>query len=111
MKLIFSEHAWEDYVYWQRTDRKILQRINTLIRERQRAPFVGIAKPEPLKHGMSGYWSRRITDEHRMVYKVEADALFIAQLRYRGGYRGSIRVWRSHAEVAPAHRNQFRTRD
>ena len=80
MKLIFSEHAWEDYVYWQRTDRKILQRINTLIRERQRAPFEGIGKPEPLKHGMSGYWSRRITDEHRMVYKVEADALFIAQL-------------------------------
>ena len=82
MKLIFSEHAWEDYVYWQRTDRKILQRINTLIRESQRAPFAGIGKPEPLKHGMSGYWSRRITDEHRMVYEVEADALCIAQLRY-----------------------------
>ena len=81
MKLIFSEHAWEDYLYWQRTDRKILQRINTLIRESQRAPFAGIGKPEPLKHGMSGYWSRRITDEHRMVYKVEADALCIAQLR------------------------------
>ncbi len=82
MKLFFSEHAWEDYLYWQRTDRKILQRINTLIRESQRAPFAGIGKPEPLKHGMSGYWSRRITDEHRMVYKVEADALCIAQLRY-----------------------------
>ncbi len=82
MKLIFSEHAWEDYLYWQRTDRKILQRINTLIRESQRVPFTGIGKPEPLKHGMSGYWSRRITDEHRMVYKVEADALCIAQLRY-----------------------------
>ena len=82
MTLIFSEHAWEDYLYWQRTDRKILQRINTLIRESQRAPFAGIGKPEPLKHGMSGYWSRRITDEHRMVYKVEADALCIAQLRY-----------------------------
>ena len=82
MKLIFSEHAWEDYLYWQRTDRKVLQRINTLIRESQRTPFAGIGKPEPLKHGMSGYWSRRITDEHRMVYKVEADALCIAQLRY-----------------------------
>ena len=82
MKLIFSEHAWEDYVYWQRTDRKILQRINTLIRESQRTPFAGLGKPEPLKHGMSGYWSRRINDEHRMVYKVEADALCIAQLRY-----------------------------
>jgi len=81
VKLIFSEHAWEDYLYWQRTDRKILQRINTLIRESQRTPFAGIGKPEPLKHGMSGYWSRRITDEHRMSYKVEADALFIAQLR------------------------------
>ena len=82
MRLIFSEHAWEDYLYWQRTDRKILQRINTLIRESQRAPFEGIGKPEPLKQGLSGYWSRRITDEHRMVYKVEADVLFIAQLRY-----------------------------
>jgi toxin YoeB len=82
VKLIFSEHAWEDYLYWQRTDRKILQRINTLIRDIQRAPFEGIGKPEPLKHGLSGYWSRRITDEHRIVYKVEADSLFIAQLRY-----------------------------
>lgn len=79
---MFSEHAWEDYLYWQCTDRKILQRINTLVRESQRAPFAGIGKPEPLKHGMSGYWSRRITDEHRMVYKVEAGTLFIAQLRY-----------------------------
>ena len=82
MKLIFSEHAWEDYLYWQRTDRTILQRINTLIREIQRAPFRGIGKPEPLKHGLAGYWSRRITDEHRIVYKIEGDSLFIAQLRY-----------------------------
>jgi toxin YoeB len=82
VKLIFSEHAWDDYLYWQRTDRKILQRINALIKEIQRAPFEGIGKPEPLKHGLSGYWSRRITDEHRMVYKVEADSLFLAQLRY-----------------------------
>ena len=82
MKLIFSEHAWEDYLYWQRTDRKILQRINALIKEVQRTPFAGIGKPEPLKHGLSGYWSRRITDEHRIVYKVEEDSLLIAQLRY-----------------------------
>jgi toxin YoeB len=82
VKLIFSEHAWEDYLYWQRTDRKILQRINTLIREIQRAPFAGIVKPEPLKHGLSGYWSRRINDEHRIIYKIETDSLFIAQLRY-----------------------------
>ena len=82
MKLIFSEHAWEDYLYWQRTDRKILQRINTVIREIHRAPFEGFGKPEPLKHGLSGYWSRRINDEHRIIYKIEADSLFIAQLRY-----------------------------
>jgi toxin YoeB len=82
VKLIFSEHAWEDYLYWQRTDRKILQRINTLIKDTQRTPFEGIGKPEPLKHGLSGYWSRRIDDEHRFVYKIEADSLFLAQLRY-----------------------------
>ena len=82
MRLVFSEHAWEDYLYWQRTDRKILQRINMLIREIQRTPFEGIGKPEPLKHGMSGYWSRRINDEHRIIYKIEADSLLIAQLRY-----------------------------
>jgi toxin YoeB len=82
VRLIFSEHAWEDYLYWQHTDRKILQRINTLIREIQRIPFAGIGKPEPLKHGLSGYWSRRINGEHRLIYKIEADSLFIAQLRY-----------------------------
>jgi toxin YoeB len=82
VKLIFSEHAWEDYLYWQRTDRKILERINRLIKEIQRSPFEGTGKPEPLKHGLSGYWSRRITDEHRIVYKVEKDSVLIAQIRY-----------------------------
>lgn len=82
MKLILSAHAWEDYLCWQRTDRKILQRINTLIKETQGAPFEGIGKPEPLKHGLSGEWSRRINDEPRFVYKIEADSLFLAQLRY-----------------------------
>ena len=82
MNLIFSEHAWEDYLYWQRTDRNILRRINTLIKEIQHTPFEGIGKPEPLRHGLSGYWSRRINEEHRIVYKVDADSLFIAQLRY-----------------------------
>ena len=82
MKLIFSEHAWEDYLYWQRTDRKILERINKLIKEIQRSPFEGTGKPEPLRHGLSGYWSRRITDEHRIVYKVETGSLHLAQLRY-----------------------------
>ncbi|MBI4963228.1 MAG: Txe/YoeB family addiction module toxin [Desulfomonile tiedjei] len=82
MKLIFSEHAWEDYLYWQRTDKRILGRINTLIKEIQRSPFEGIGKPEPLKHALSGYWSRRINEEHRIVYKVESESLLIAQLRY-----------------------------
>ncbi len=82
MKLIFSEHAWEDYLYWQKTDKKILKRINLLIKETQRSPCDGIGKPEPLKHALSGYWSRRINDEHRFVYKTTEDALFIAQLRY-----------------------------
>ena len=82
MKLIFSENAWDDYLYWQKTDRKILKRINMLIKDIQRSPFEGIGKPEPLKHGLSGYWSRRINDEHRLIYQVESDALLIAQLRY-----------------------------
>ena len=82
MKLIFSEHAWNDYLYWQKTDRKILERINLLIKDALRAPFEGIGKPEPLKHALSGYWSRRINDEHRFVYKVNDDSMFIAQLRY-----------------------------
>lgn len=82
MTLIFAANAWEDYLYWQKSDRKVLNRINALIKDIQRQPFEGIGKPEPLKHGLSGYWSRRITDEHRMVYKVEGDSILIAQLRY-----------------------------
>ena len=82
MKLVFSEHAWEDYLYWQKTDKKVLGRINNLIKAVRREPFVGVGKPEPLKHGLAGYWSRRINEEHRMVYKVTDDALLIAQLRY-----------------------------
>ncbi|MFO7963075.1 MAG: Txe/YoeB family addiction module toxin [Desulfobacterales bacterium] len=82
MKLIFSENAWEDYLYWQKTDKKIHRRINMLIKEIKRSPFEGIGKPEPLKHALSGYWSRRINEEHRIVYKVSADSILIAQLRY-----------------------------
>ncbi|MEJ2588541.1 MAG: Txe/YoeB family addiction module toxin [Deltaproteobacteria bacterium] len=82
MTLIFSDHAWDDYLYWQKTDKKIPSRINTLIKETQRTPFEGMGKPEPLKHALSGYWSRRITDEHRFVYKVYENSLHIAQLRY-----------------------------
>ena len=82
MRLIFAEKAWEDYLYWQKTDKQILKRINALIKEIQREPFEGIGKPEPLKHALSGYWSRRINDEHRIVYKIYQDSLLIAQLRY-----------------------------
>ena len=82
MKIIFSEQAWDDYLYWQKTDKKMLNRINQLIKDIQRQPFEGIGKPEPLKYHLSEYWSRRINDEHRMVYNVEDDALNLAQLRH-----------------------------
>ena len=82
MKLIFSDDAWDDYLYWQKNDRKIVERINKLIQDVKREPFSGLGKLEPLKHALSGFWSRRITDEHRMVYRVQADALLHAQLRY-----------------------------
>jgi len=82
VKLIFSEHAWEDYLYWQKTDKKTIQRINRLIKEIQRTPHEGIGRPEPLRHALTGYWSRRISHEHRIIYKVEDDQLLIAQLRY-----------------------------
>ncbi len=82
MKLLFSEHAWEDYLFWQNSDPTMLQRINQLILEIQRTPFSGKGKPEPLKFALKGYWSRRITEEHRIVYKVVEDTIFIAQLRY-----------------------------
>jgi toxin YoeB len=82
VKLTFSDEAWEDYLHWQKQDRKMVARINKLIKEVQRDPFVGVGKPEPLKHALSGFWSRRITGEHRMVYRVTEDALEIAQLRF-----------------------------
>ncbi len=81
MRLIFSENAWNDYLYWQNADKKTLNRINALIKEIQRTPFSGMGKPEPLKFGLSGYWSRRIDGEYRIVYKVVEDDLLIAQLR------------------------------
>ncbi len=82
MKLVFAEQAWEDYLYWQTQDAKILQRLNVLIRECQRTPFAGTGKPEPLRGDLRGWWSRRLTLEHRLVYRVEGDSLFIAQCRY-----------------------------
>lgn len=81
MKLIFSENAWDDYLYWQKTDKQT-QRINQLISDIQRSPFEGVGKPELLKHALSGYWSRRINSEHRIVYRTDNDSVFIAQLRY-----------------------------
>ncbi len=82
MTLIFADEAWEDYLYWQQKDEKVLRRINQLIGEIQRTPYAGIGKPEALKHALQGYWSRRITAEHRIVYKVADEGVFIAQLRY-----------------------------
>ncbi len=82
MRLIFSDEGWEDYLFWQKQDKRMVERINKLVRETMREPFSGVGKPEPLKHALAGYWSRRITDEHRMVYKVADDSVLIAQLRY-----------------------------
>lgn len=82
MKLIWDEAAWEDYLWWQVNDRKTLKRINALIKDIQRNGNEGIGKPEALKHNLSGYWSRRITDEHRLVYTIKGDAILIAQCRY-----------------------------
>jgi toxin YoeB len=82
MKLIFAEAAWEDYLYWQQNDKRMVERINKLIKEIQREPLAGIGKPEPLKHALAGFWSRRITEEQRIVYRMDGDSLLIAQLRY-----------------------------
>lgn len=82
MILSWAETAWEDYLYWQQTDKKVLRRINTLIKEIKRLPFSEIGGPEPLKHNWSGYWSRRIDKEHRLVYKITDSVLTIAQCRY-----------------------------
>jgi toxin YoeB len=82
MDVLFAQAAWEDYLYWQAADAAKLARINELIRDICRQPFKGIGKPEPLRFGYAGYWSRRIDREHRLVYKVQGDTIFIAQCRY-----------------------------
>ena len=82
MNLIFAPQAWDDYLYWQKRDPQMISRINLLIKEIMRSPSTGIGKPEPLKHALQGYWSRRITSEHRIVYKKTGDQILIAQLRY-----------------------------
>lgn len=82
MIISWSSLAWQDYLYWQQTDKKILKRINQLIKVIERDPFIGIGDPEPLKHQWSGYWSRRIDREHRLIYKVTDDSIIIVQCRY-----------------------------
>lgn len=81
MQIVFLTNAWEDYLYWQRHDKKMLKRVNELIKQCSRTPFEGIGKPEALKNDLSGWWSRRIDQEHRLVYRVENDKLYIAQCR------------------------------
>ncbi len=82
MNLIWSDKSWEDYVYWQSNDKKILKKINTLIKDIKRHPFEGIGKPEPLKHELAGCWSRRITSEHRLVYEVSDGIIYIVSCKY-----------------------------
>jgi toxin YoeB len=82
VKLTWSAEAWDDYLYWQETDKKTVKNINKLIKDATRTPFEGKGKPEPLKHNLAGFWSRRITSEHRLVYAVSDDVLLIASCRY-----------------------------
>ena len=82
MNLVFSPQAWEDYQHWVQTDRKLVRRINELLKDTVRSPYEGIGKPEPLRHALSGFWSRRMTGEHRMVYRFAGRNLEIAQLRF-----------------------------
>ena len=82
MKLIWSEQAWDDYLYWQEADKRMVKKLNELIKETRHTPFEGKGKPEPLRHNLAGFWSRRITAEHRFVYSVTDEALLIAACRY-----------------------------
>ena len=82
MNITFTNDSWQDYLYWQQTDKKILKRINALIKDIKREPFDGLGKPEPLKYELSGCWSRRITDEHRLVYEIRLNNIYIISCRY-----------------------------
>lgn len=82
MPIKFSDQAWEDYLFWQSKDKATLKRINTLLKDIQRSPFEGIGKPEPLRHNLAGFWSRRIDEEHRLVYAVQDDTILVALCRY-----------------------------
>jgi toxin YoeB len=82
MKYIFVDESWEDYLYWQHADRRMLARINELLKDIARTPFTGIGKPEPLKHKYRGFWSRRINDEHRLIYQVREEEILIVKCRF-----------------------------
>ena len=82
MRLVFTPNGWEDYLHWQNADRQVLRRVNRLLEECLRDPFDGIGKPEQLRHALAGAWSRRITEEHRLVYLVDSDDLVVLQARY-----------------------------
>jgi toxin YoeB len=82
MKYIFVDESWDDYLYWQKTDKKILSKINDLLKDISRHPFTGLGKPEPLKHKYKGFWSRRIDGEHRLIYAVRSDEILIAKCRF-----------------------------
>ena len=82
MKLTFTEAGWADYLWFQKSDKKLLKKVNTLIKDIQRSPFEGIGKPEPLKANLSGYWSRRINSEHRLVYQVMEESIVIVACRF-----------------------------
>lgn len=82
MRYIFVEESWEDYLYWQTTDKKIMTKINELLKDISRHPFTGLGKPEPLRHKYKGFWSRRIDGEHRLIYKVKDDEIIILKCRF-----------------------------
>ena len=82
MKIVFADRGWEDFNYWVAHDGKIAARIVRLIKEIERQPFEALGKPEPLRHDLTGFWSRRITDEHRLVYAIDKESVLIAQARY-----------------------------
>ena len=82
MHLIFSDQAWDDYQYWPETDKRMVRRIHELLKAIRRHPHSGIGKPEPLRHSLAGYWSRRMDQEHRLVYRVTDQGILLAQMRY-----------------------------
>jgi toxin YoeB len=82
VRAVWAPGAWQDYLYWSRNDVRVRENINTLIEDIQRHPFTGLGKPEPLKRNLKGFWSRRITREHRLVYRIESGVLYIAQCRF-----------------------------